>query len=72
MSNPYREAKNRSYVGEYYEAVFGGEYREAGTEYAIYQLQPKVWICQTNSYGTAVELVNRLDTTGEEEFGNTY
>ena len=71
MSNPYLKSKEQTYCGEHFKAVYH-ERAESGQEWTIWQLEPLMWIAQTSSRFVAIELVNRLDSTGEYKFGEDW
>jgi hypothetical protein len=55
---------DRDYIGEYFMAVLTGP--EHNRWWRIIQISPVVYLATADSYDMAVELVNRLDVTGEE------
>jgi hypothetical protein len=59
----------RDYIGEYFMAVLTGP--DHNRSWRIMQISPIVYLATADSYAMAVELVNRLDVTGEEPIGTT-
>ena len=53
--------ENRDYIGEHFMAVL------TGTDgiWFIYQMDPMKYVGQTDKRHLAIELVNRLDVTGD-------
>jgi hypothetical protein len=62
MNNEYRD-----YIGEYFMAVLTG--KSPRRSWHILQIDPVVYLAETTDYAMAVELVNRLDVTGESPIG---
>jgi hypothetical protein len=58
---------NRDYIGEYFMAVLTGP--PNSRSWHIMQISPIVYLGRTEYYSMAVELVNRLDTTGDVPVG---
>jgi hypothetical protein len=58
----------RDYVGEYFMAVYEGS-TSTGFNFRIYQISPVVYLATTDRREIAIELVNRLDVTGDTLVG---
>jgi len=54
---------NQDYVGEYFMGVLTGP--ENNRSWHIMASNPVRYLCQTHSRELAVEIVNRLDATGD-------
>ena len=62
--------ENKDYVGEYFMAVLTGP--ENNRSWHIMQISPVVYLAQTDRRELAVEIVNRLDVTGDTPVETTY
>ena len=63
------ERSSRSYVGEYFSAHYD-DADKYDDPWKIYQIEPRVFVAATREYQDAVELVNRLDRTGDYPWGD--
>lgn len=59
----------QDYIGEYFMAVLTGP--SNNRSWHIMQLDPLLYLAQTDRRELAIELVNRLDTTGDVPVGQS-